>query len=192
VPLPVTLKELENGRGDAAKQRALYERFGFKTWLKEVEGVAPAPSDAAAPAAGPKRRTVRTVLTEEELGALIQELESTEIAGFRTQCLGTEPLQARLVGMSFAFGEEAVYLPLAHEYPAAPAQVEPQKALALLRPWLERADRRKVGQNVKFDLHVLANEGVSLAGCAHDTLIESYVLEVHERHDLGTLARRHC
>jgi DNA polymerase-1 len=67
-----------------------------------------------------------------------------------------------------------------------------ERALAMLKPWLERADCRKVGENVKFDTHVLANHGIRLGGCVHDTLLESYVLEVHERHDLGSLAQRHC
>ncbi|HXR57702.1 MAG TPA: DNA polymerase I, partial [Burkholderiales bacterium] len=80
----------------------------------------------------------------------------------------------------------------AHEYPGAPAQLPLEPTLARLKPWLERADCRKVAQNVKFDSHVLANRGIRLAGCVHDTLLESYVLEVHERHDLGALALRHC
>src|SRR5256886_16460252 len=101
-------------------------------------------------------------------------------------------MTARLVGMSFAFGNEALYLPLAHEYPAAPQQIDFGTALELLKPWLEGAGFRKVGQNFKFDCHVLANQGLRLAGCAHDTLLESYVLEVHQRHDLGALALRHC
>src|SRR6267143_706383 len=112
--------------------------------------------------------------------------------GFKTECVGLDPMTARLVGMSFAFGDEAVYLPLAHEYPAVPEQIGFDTALELLKPWLEGAGFRKVGQNVKFDSHVLANQGVRLAGCVHDTLLESYVLEVHERHDLGALALRHC
>jgi len=83
-------------------------------------------------------------------------------------------------------------LPLAHDYAGAPAQLPFDTALGLLKPWLERADCRKVGENVKFDAHVLANHGVHLAGCVHDTLLESYVLEVHERHELGMLAQRYC
>ncbi|MEX1073732.1 MAG: DNA polymerase, partial [Burkholderiales bacterium] len=97
----------------------------------------------------------------------------------------------QLVGMSFAFGERAAYLPLAHQYPGAPEQIGVARALALLKPWLQSAAHRKVGQNLKFDAHVLANHGVALAGIAHDTLLESYVLEVHERHDLDSLAQRH-
>ncbi|MDH5245644.1 MAG: DNA polymerase I, partial [Betaproteobacteria bacterium] len=89
------------------------------------------------------------------------------------------------------FGDTAWYLPLAHAYPGAPEQIGPERALALLRPWLESEHHAKVGQNLKFDAHILANHGVRLRGIAHDTLLESYVFEVHERHDLDTLAQRH-
>ncbi len=98
---------------------------------------------------------------------------------------------ARLVGMSFAFGDSAWYLPLAHEYPGAPDQIGVDKALAVFKPWLESARHRKVGQNLKFDAHILANHGVRLGGIAHDTLLQSYVYEVHERHDLDSLSQRH-
>jgi DNA polymerase-1 len=98
---------------------------------------------------------------------------------------------ANLVGMSFAFGERAAYLPLAHQYPGAPDQDGVERALALLKPWLESARHRKFGQNLKFDAQVLANHGVALGGIAHDTLLQSYVLEVHERHDLDSLSQRH-
>jgi DNA polymerase-1 len=84
-----------------------------------------------------------------------------------------------------------VYLPLGHDYPGAPAQLPAELALNLLKPWLERDDCRKVGEDAKFDRHALANHGVRLAGCVHDTLLESYVLEVHERHELGMLAQRY-
>jgi len=100
-------------------------------------------------------------------------------------------MRAHLVGMSFACGDSAWYLPLGHQYPGAPAQIPLADALALLRPWLESARHAKVGQNLKFDAHVLANHGIALGGIAHDTLLESYVLEVHERHDLDSLAQRH-
>jgi len=191
VPLPLTLEQLTQGKPDPARQRAQYERFGFKTWLKEVEN-APAAAVQAEPRAGPQKRRHRAILSEDELKDLLLKMEAVPLVGFDTACVGEEPMTARLVGLSFAFGDEAVYLPLAHEYPAAPSQVHFQTAIELLKPWLEREDCRKVGENVKFDAHVLANCGVRLAGCVHDTLLESYVLEVHERHDLGTLAQRHC
>jgi DNA polymerase I len=191
VPLPLTIGQLTQGKPDPQKQRAQYERFGFKTWLKEVES-APAAAVQAEQRAGPQKRRHRAILTEDELKDLLLKMEAVPLAGFDTLCAGEEPMTARLVGLAFAFGDEAVYLPLAHEYPAAPSQVHFQTAIELLKPWLEREDRRKVAQNVKFDAHILANHGVRLAGCVHDTLLESYVLEVHERHDLGTLAQRHC
>jgi DNA polymerase-1 len=144
------------------------------------------------PAEEAPRRKYGAILTEAGLEALCARLERAELVGFDTETVGVEPMSARLVGMSFALGGEAFYLPLAHEYPAAPKQVELEAALARLRPWLENERARKVGQNLKFDSHVLANHGVRLAGCAHDTLLESYVLEAHERHDLASLAQRHC
>jgi DNA polymerase-1 len=194
VALPVTLREIADGKPDLARQRALFERFGFRTWLKEVSAAAdtPAPAPPGKAADGPKKRNARAILTEEALRGLVPALEAAELVGFDTECVGMEPMSARLVGMSFAFGDEAFYLPLAHEYPAAPPQVKLATALGMLKPWLEREDCRKAGQNVKFDCHVLANQGIRLAGCVHDTLLESYVLEVHERHDLGALAQRHC
>jgi len=192
VPLEIRIEDLRK-KPDPARQREQYERFGFKSWLKEFEGVAPAPA-AAAPAAATamQKRRLRTILTEDELKDLLLKIEAADLVGFGTHCVGEEPMTARIVGLSFAFGDEAVYLPLAHEYAGAPAQLAVDAALGLLKPWLERADRRKVGEDVKLDTHALANHGVRLAGCVHDTLLESYVLEVHERHELGMLAQRYC
>ncbi len=184
VALPLTLDQLADGQPDPSRQRALYERFGFKTWLKEAESAPQQPAQPAPPSTLQKRR-YSAILTEGQLRELVEKLETAPLVGFDTECVGLDPMTARLVGMSFAFGNEAVYLPLAHEYPAVPEQIDFGTALELLKPWLEGAGFRKVGQNVKFDSHVLANQGIRLAGCVHDTLLESYVLEVHERHDLG-------
>jgi DNA polymerase-1 len=168
VALPARFDALQ-GKPDPAAQRALYERFGFKTWLREVQD-APAGAPAEAPPAVQKRRT-RTILAEDGLRDLLLKLQAVELAGFNAVCAGDEPMTARLVGLAFAFADEAVYVPLAHEYPAAPSQIGVETALSLLRPWLEDDARLKVGENVKFDTHALANQGVRLAGCAHDTML---------------------
>jgi DNA polymerase I len=190
VPLQVALADLEGGCADLERQRALFERFGFRSWLNEIGGAAPAA--AQAPAAGRvERRCYVCVRDEAGLRELLAALKDAPLAGFDTETTGLEPMVAQLVGMSFACGRTAAYLPLAHEYPGAPAQLGVGPALALLRPWLEDATRAKVGQNLKFDAHILANHGIRLAGIAHDTLLESYVYEVHERHDLDSLSQRH-
>src|SRR5687767_1569691 len=190
VPLSIDVAALQL-KPDRARQREQYERFGFKSWLKEVEGVAPAAASAPVTSEVQKRR-YRTVLSDEELKDLALKIAAVELVGFDTLCDGDEPMSARLVGVALAFADEAVYVPLGHDYAGAPRQVSFSSALDLLKPWLERADCRKVSEDVKFDMHVLANHGVRLAGCVHDTLLESYVLEVHEKHELGMLAQRYC
>ena len=208
--LPVSLADLSNSNADPAELKALFTRFGFKTWRRELESAeapvrevavhtnrasedaaAAAAAAAAADDAAPTRRRIVSILDGAGLRALVADLDAAECVGFDTETTGLETMVARLVGMSFAFGDTAAYLPLAHEYPGAPVQIGIEQALALLRPWLENARRLKVGQNLKFDAHVLANHGVHLAGVAHDTLLESYVYEVHLRHDLDSLAQRH-
>jgi DNA polymerase-1 len=193
VPLSVSLEDLQVRSPDPARLRSVYERFGFKTWLKEAESAGAAPVEAV-PAKPPRveKRPIRTILDEGELRGLLDKLGRASSVGLETMCSGEEPMTARLVGLAFAFDREAVYLPLGHQYPGAPAQLPLQETLERLKGWLEDASRTKVAQNVKFDMHVLANHGVHLAGAAHDTLLESYVLEVHERRELGALASRHC
>ena len=203
VELPVTLEDLACDGYDPVKLRELFARFEFKTWLRELDGgaateprrerapVAAAPAMPAAPAVEIARRSYAMIADDTALRALIARLEVAELVGFDTETTGLEPMLAKLVGMSFALERDAYYLPLAHQYPGAPEQFGVERALALLRPWLENPARRKVGQNLKYDAHILANHRVTLRGIAHDTLLESYVYEVHERHDLETLARRH-
>lgn len=85
----------------------------------------------------------------------------------------------------------AAYVPLMHDYPDAPAQLPRDEVLARLKPWLEDGSRKKLGQHVKYDRHVLANHGIEVQGYEHDTMLQSYVLEVHRPHGLGSLAERH-
>ena len=192
--LPVKPEELLPRPQGEAELTGLFQRFGFKSWLKDAAPAGSAPSaPAAAPsAAAPIALHYETLLQEQQLVQWLQLLDSAALIAFDTETTGLDPMSAQLVGMSFcAEPGHAAYLPLAHNYAGAPQQLGVARALELLRPWLEDARKPKLGQNLKYDEHVLANHGVALRGVVHDTLLESYVLESHLRHDLGTLAERH-
>ena len=204
VPLPVKLEQLLPQPAGEAELSGLFQRFGFKSWVKDA---APAASSSSAPellsaparpplpaldTALPLARDYVTLLDEAQVVEWLKLLDGAALVAFDTETTGLDPLTAQLVGMSFcAEPGRAAYLPLAHNYAGAPPQLGVERALALLRPWLEDAARPKLGQNLKYDEHVLANHGVQLRGVVHDTLLESYVLESHLRHDMGTLAERH-
>jgi len=115
-----------------------------------------------------------------------------ELVAFDTETTSLDPLAARIVGLSFAvLPGQACYIPLGHRYPGAPDQLALDDVLGQLAPWFADPTKKKLGQNVKYDEHVLANHGLALAGVAHDTLLQSYVLEAHKPHDMDSLAWRH-
>jgi len=196
VPLPVKAEDLVPQPRGEAELTGLFQRFGFKSWLKDP-AQAGAATSAPVPAQaqngpGPIARRYDTIFDESQMAEWLKVLDGAALVAFDTETTGLDPLTAQLVGMSFcAEPGRAAYLPLAHDYAGAPAQLGVARALALVRPWLEDAARPKLGQNLKYDQHVLANHGVRLRGVVHDTLLESYVLESHLRHDLGALAERH-
>ncbi len=133
-----------------------------------------------------------TILTEAQLDAWLEKLLAAELACVDTETTGLDVMNAQLVGISFAVTpHEAAYLPLAHRYPGAPDQLKREHALHKLKPWLESARHKKLGQNLKYDLHIFANHGIRLAGIHDDTLLQSYVLESHKPHDMDNLALRH-
>jgi DNA polymerase-1 len=204
VPLPVKLEDLAPPPQAEAELRDLFQRFGFKSWLKEpaqADAAVPAPAAAPArvptpaPAQGapdPIERHYESIFDEQSMAEWLELLDRAALVAFDTETTGLDPLSAQLVGMSFcAEPGRAAYLPLAHNYAGAPQQLGVARALELLRPWLEDAGKPKLGQNLKYDQHVLANHGVVLRGVAHDTLLQSYVLESHLRHDMDSLAERH-
>jgi DNA polymerase-1 len=201
VALPLGVDELTLKARDDARLAELFARFGFKTWLRDVtsgstpdvaDPPAPAlPNAAIVPVQAVTTRNYETVSTEEELARWIGLLEAAPLVSFDTETTGLDPMTAQLVGMSFSVeAGRAAYVPLAHDYAGAPEQIGVERALAMLRPWLENPRAGKVGQNAKYDQHVLANHGVALAGFVHDTLLQSYVLESHQRHDMDSLAQR--
>ncbi len=192
--LPVKLEELKLGPRDEKRLAELISHFGFKTWLKETASdTSPPPALSPEPVrADREERRYETLVEEADLARWLKDLEAAELVAFDTETTSLEPMQARLVGMSFCvLAGRAAYLPLAHSFAGAPAQLSVERALAMLKPWLESEKHKKLGQNIKYDQHVLANHGVALRGIAHDTLLESYVLESHARHDMDSLATRH-
>jgi DNA polymerase-1 len=209
VKLPFDLEELKLAPRDEKRLTDLISHFGFKTWLKEstddkreLSGNAgrtagsarepAAPAQSAPPVRKNPERRYDTLIDETDLERWLAELETAELVALDTETTSLDPFQARLVGLSFSIPSDcAAYLPLAHNYAGAPAQLNIEAALATLKPWLESEGRKKVGQNIKYDQHVLANHGIALRGVAHDTLLESYVLESHARHDMDSLAARH-
>ena len=205
--LPVTPTGLVVQPVDSAKLRNLLERFEFKTWLKDVDDgprdaalptaaaktTAPAPAEAttSAPARAPVPRHYETVLDLPAFERLIDAIGHAELVCFDTETTSLDPMQARIVGLSFALEPgHAAYLPLVHRYAGAPAQLPLDLVLARLKPWFENPAAKKLGQNAKYDQHVLANHGIALAGVAHDTMLQSYVLESHRPHDMDSLAWR--
>ena len=140
----------------------------------------------------PVERHYETILDEATLSRWLDKLTAADLICLDTETTSLDPMTAQLVGMSFSINAgEAAYLPLAHHYAGAPTQLPLDATLARLKPLLEDANKAKVGQNLKYDWHVLMNHGINLQGIAHDTLLQSYVLEAHERHDMDTLAARH-
>ena len=176
-----------------------YQRYGFKTWLREIDAGAPAAAVARAMAATADAapatdlaRAYETITTWERLQAWITVLQAAELVALDTETDSLDAMRARIVGISFAIEPgRAAYVPLAHSYPGAADQLPLHEVLATLKPWLEDAQRPKVGQNIKYDLHVLANAGIAVRGYRHDTMLQSYVLEAHRTHGLEALAERH-
>ncbi|WP_175976756.1 DNA polymerase I [Burkholderia sp. BCC1047] len=179
--------------------RDIFARYGFKTWLREVEsapaegGGADAPEGEPAPViAADVVREYDTIQTWEQFDAWFAKIDAAALTAFDTETTALDPMLARLVGLSFSIEPgKAAYLPVAHRGPDMPEQLPLDEVLARLKPWLESADRKKVGQHLKYDAQVLANYDIALNGIEHDTLLESYVLESHRTHDMDSLALRH-
>lgn len=137
-------------------------------------------------------RNFDTILTNEQLDNWLEKLSAAELICVDTETTSLDPLTAKIVGLSFSVeAGSAAYLPLKHDYFDAPEQLNFAESLAKIKPILENENIKKVGQNLKYDQHVLANHGIALNGIAHDTMLQSYVFESHKTHGMDALAERH-
>ncbi|MFM0548966.1 DNA polymerase I [Paraburkholderia strydomiana] len=175
--------------------RDVFTRHGFKTWLREVEiaDAVEGPETDVPPALSvDHERHYETVQTWEQFDAWLQKINAAELTSFDTETTSLDPMTAQIVGLSLSVeAGHAAYVPLAHRGPDAPVQLPRDEVLARLKPWLESAEHKKVGQHLKYDEQVLANYGIEMRGVEHDTLLQSYVLESHRPHDMDNLALRH-
>tara|TARA_R110002050_G_scaffold9504_1_gene32887 strand:- start:28062 stop:30812 length:2751 start_codon:yes stop_codon:yes gene_type:complete len=204
VPLdcsPMTLK-IQPQDNDALL--ALFKKLDFKTWTSELVragNAAPSANNTSAtqenitvitPAA-PSESHYETILTEEQLQQWLTKLRNAELFAFDTETTSLNYLDARIVGLSFAVtAGEAAYLPLTHDYLGAPEQLNIDHVLALFKPLLEDPTHYKVGQNLKYDRHILLNHHIDLQGIQHDTMLQSYVLDsTATRHDMDSLAEKY-
>ena len=179
--------ELELREPDAEALKALYGELEFRTWLGELLD-----TGGDAPAEAPATE-YETVLDEAALEAWIERLGAAGEIAFDTETTSLDYMRAELVGVSFAVDPgHAAYVPFGHDYPGAPDQLPREMVLERLRPILESKRPAKIGQNLKYDMSVLARAGIRLAGIAFDTMLESYVLDsTATRHDMDSLALKY-
>ncbi len=196
------------------KLKAFYEQYGFKGLARALGGDTPAPTRSAAasqpkasgmpglfdepetpsqqPPAPPRALRYDTILDWDAFERCLAKVQAAELVAFDTETTSLDGMVAEVVGLSLSTTPgEAAYIPLAHNYPDAPVQLPRDEVLARLKPWLENPQAKKLGQHIKYDRHVLANHGIDIQGYAHDTMLQSYVLEVHKPHGLSSLAERH-
>jgi DNA polymerase-1 len=215
VALELSPDELIGRPADVAKLRELYTRLELRLLLKSLD-----PSGAAPPIPAPRialaaesmaaamptpvavtvtivgkdalPRHYEKITTQSDFDSWLERLKAAPLVSFDTETDSLNYMQARIVGVSFSVEPgNAAYIPLAHDYPGAPDQLNRDRVLAALKPLLEDARLFKLGHHLKYDCHVLANHGISLTGQRYDSMLESYVLNsVASRHDMDSVAER--
>ncbi len=188
---------------DTDTLHSLFSQLGFRTWTKETADAKPdsktnasslkaTPSNIEKPIA-PIETHYETILTQTALDEWLGKLEASTLFAFDTETTSLNYLEARIVGVSFAIKPgSAAYVPLTHDYVGAPEQLNLDNVLAQLKPLLENPNKNKVGQNLKYDRHVLLNHNIDLQGIKHDTMLQSYVLDsTATRHDMDSLAEKY-
>ena len=202
VEVPEDPEALRPDAPDREALEALYGRLQFRSLLDELlDDARPAAAGGAdaGPAEGgdapaPEREIAyETVLTGEAFARWMDRIAEAESFAFDTETTSLDYVDARVVGVALATAPgEGAYVPFAHRYPGAPDQLDEERVLGALRPLLEDPDRPKIGHNLKYDMSVLANHDIAMAGVAHDTMLQSYVLDsTATRHDMDSLATRY-
>ena len=198
-PVSLTLKA-----PDTHALKGLFSTLEFRTWLKELANsesesdklppttASPSQNETVIPAP-PDEKRYETIFSKDRFQYWLKVLTDAELFAFDTETTSLNYLEARIVGVSFSVkAGEAAYIPLAHNYLGAPEQLELKYVLEQLRPLLEDPTHHKVGQNLKYDRHVLLNHDINLQGIAHDTMLQSYVLDsTATRHDMDSLAEKY-
>lgn len=190
---------------DKEALRAFFTKMGFRTWLRELNAEAVSASASAdqdvaftdgsqgalfAPPPPPEAH-YDMVLTDAQLDMWLERISAASLTALDTETTSLDPMRAELVGLSLCVEPGiAAYVPMQHRYPGAPEQLSREHVLGKLKRWLEDPKQLKLGQHLKYDAHVLANHGIALQGIAHDTLLQSYVLESHRTHNMDSLALR--
>ena len=202
------LQALTKQPADTAALRDFYQRYQFNSLLKKLDADAAQggnpnrtpllpgfATDVATPAASPALTApvhYTTVTSWEVFDDWLARITQAGLTALDTETTSLNAMQAQIVGLSLCVTPgQAAYIPLAHNGADAPEQLPLQQVLEKLRPWLEDASKRKLGQHIKYDSHVFANHGLTVQGYVHDTMLQSYVLEAHKPHNLESLMQRH-
>ena len=192
VPLDVSVENLQWGEPDQEKLQQLFSEYEFKSWLAEILDARDDSGNKTGHGeqGGPD---YQTIFSEAALNDWLEKLRAANVFAFDLETTSLDYMQAEIVGLSFAVkAGEAAYVPLAHRYEDAPAQLDRDAVLAHFKPLLEDPQQAKLGQNLKYDMSVLARHGIQLQGIEYDTMLESYVLDsTASRHDMDTLALKH-
>ena len=197
VELDIHLEDIKNQPQDTESLLKLFKELEFRSWIGELQSSdnTSIPQNNSATEANntTTEQHYETILEQQQWQAWLDKLQKADLFAFDTETTSLDYLEARIVGVSFAVkAGEAAYLPLKHDYPGAPEQLDFDKVMHDLKPLLESPKHLKVGQNLKYDRHVLLNHGIDLQGIAHDTMLESYVLDsTATRHDMDSLAQKY-
>jgi len=198
VHLPLSLSQLKHRPSDDDVLLELFVEQEFKAWTAELanrseeslEPITANPGEKEQAATKPKAKHYETVLTEEQLQSWIEKIVLKKQLAVDTETTSLDYMAARMVGISLAVEPgEAAYIPFGHDYLGAPNQLPERRVIELLRPLLEDPNIKKIGQNLKYDMSILAQHGINLQGISFDTMLESYVIDsVATRHDMDSLA----